>query len=73
MAQSQTQRPYDTLSQKWRDLAERRRDHIVELYQSGRWRHYYTEQELITTMREATEALEVWDSLARAGLHRRMG
>jgi len=30
---------WDAVSLRWRDLAERRKDHFVELYQTGRWRH----------------------------------
>ena len=32
------------LTRKWRDLAEKRRAHLIELYDSGRWKHYYTEE-----------------------------
>ncbi len=70
MSDRQFQRPYDKLAQKWRDLAERRRDHIVELYHSGRWKHYYSEQELVASLREANQLLETWNTLARAGLSR---
>ena len=65
MSDRQFNRPYDKLAQKWRDLAERRRDHIVELYNTGRWKHYYTEQELLAAMREANQHLETWNSIAR--------
>ncbi|MGE3148938.1 MAG: TIGR03809 family protein [Pseudorhodoplanes sp.] len=70
MSDGQSHRRYDKLAQKWRDLAERRRDHIIELYQTGRWKHYYTEQELIACLREAIAALEVWDALAESGRRR---
>jgi uncharacterized repeat protein (TIGR03809 family) len=71
MSDRQFHRPYDKLAQQWRDLAERRRDHIIELYDSGRWKHYYTEQELVAAMREANEALETWSTLARTGMNRK--
>ena len=70
MSDRQFHRPYDKLAQKWRDLAERRRDHIVELYNTGRWKHYYTEQELVASLREANKLLETWNTLARAGMNR---
>ena len=41
---------------KWRDLAERRRAHFVELYHSGRWKHYYSEERFLQRMREAIRA-----------------
>ena len=46
--------PLDGVARKWVALAERRRDHIVELYDTGRWRHYYTQAELVEELREAT-------------------
>jgi uncharacterized repeat protein (TIGR03809 family) len=67
MSDRQFHRPYDKLAQKWRDLAERRRDHIIELYDTGRWKHYYTEQELVASLREANQLLDTWTALARAG------
>jgi uncharacterized repeat protein (TIGR03809 family) len=67
MSDRQFHRPYDKLAQKWRGLAGRRRDHIVELYHTGRWKHYYTEQELVASLREANQLVETWETLARAG------
>ena len=61
-------RPYpfaiDSAARKWRDLAERRRDHLVELYRSGRWQHYYTDQEFVAEMRQAVALAERWAALA---------
>ena len=54
----------DAVAQKWRTLAERRRDHLVELYDSGRWQHYYTEGELLYRMREAIQQTERWAEIA---------
>jgi uncharacterized repeat protein (TIGR03809 family) len=50
----------DKVAQKWRRLAERRRAHFVELYYSGRWKHYYTEERFLLSMREAIRAAERW-------------
>ncbi len=52
------------LAQRWRDLAERRRSHFIELYQTGRWKHYYTEAEFVTRLREVFQAAETWEKLA---------
>ena len=49
---------------RWRDLAERRRDHFLELYQSGRWKHYYTDEEFLKAMREAIMLAERWAAIA---------
>jgi uncharacterized repeat protein (TIGR03809 family) len=51
------------ITRKGRDLAERRRVHLVDLYDSGRWKHYYTEDELLARMREAIRMVETWDRL----------
>jgi len=52
------------LTRRWRDLAEKRRVHLVELYDSGRWKHYYTEDELLARMRDAIHHVETWERLA---------
>jgi uncharacterized repeat protein (TIGR03809 family) len=52
------------LAQKWRELAERRREHFAELYRSGRWRHYYTEEQFVAQMREVVRAAEEWARIA---------
>jgi uncharacterized repeat protein (TIGR03809 family) len=52
--------------QRWRALAEERRAHFLELYMSGRWKHYYAEQEFVARMREAIQLLEMWNGLAQA-------
>ena len=53
------------ITRRWRDLAEKRRAHLVELYDSGRWKHYYTEDQLIARMREAINLIETWERLLR--------
>ena len=40
------------------ELAEQRRDHHFELYRSGRWKHYYTEEQFLAEMRKAVENAE---------------
>jgi uncharacterized repeat protein (TIGR03809 family) len=53
------------VAHKWRALAERRRAHFVELYHSGRWRHYYSEERfLLYRMREAIRLSERWAKIA---------
>jgi uncharacterized repeat protein (TIGR03809 family) len=49
---------------KWRALAERRRAHLVELYDSGRWQRYFSETQLIESMREAIRQSERWAEIA---------
>ncbi len=54
----------DQAAQKWRQLAERRRAHFVELFHSGRWKHYYTEEQFLHRMREAIRLTERWALIA---------
>jgi uncharacterized repeat protein (TIGR03809 family) len=52
------------VAQKWRDLAERRRDHYAALYDSGRWKRYSSEAELLERMREVVALAETWAEIA---------
>jgi len=54
----------DEPARKWRDLAERRRAHFVDLYQTGRWKHYYTDSEFLQEMRKAILMAQRWAQLA---------
>jgi uncharacterized repeat protein (TIGR03809 family) len=60
-------RRFRTIAQKWRDLAEQRRDHYAELYRSGRWKIYYTEQDFVRRMREVADTVDLWAGLAPRG------
>jgi len=54
----------ERIALKWRDLAERRRDHFIDLYRSGRWKHYYTSEEMLTELRDATAIAQRWAKIA---------
>jgi len=54
----------EEVAQKWRALAERRCAYFLELYRSGRWRHYYSEEQFLVRMREAIELNERWMEIA---------
>ena len=58
--------PYalDPIAQKWRAFAERRRAYLVELYDSGRWKRYYSEEQFLYRMREAIQLTERWAEVA---------
>jgi hypothetical protein len=56
--------PYDIVALKWLALAERRRAHVVELRDSGRWRHYYTSEELLEAISEAVRTCDHWARIA---------
>ncbi len=49
---------------RWRSIAERRRDHHLDLYKSGRWRRYYTDQAFLEAMRDANAMAERWATIA---------
>jgi len=58
--------PLDAIARKWCALAQRRLDYYTELYRSGRWRHYYTEETLALRMLDVIKAVKLWDALAPA-------
>ena len=64
---------WERIALKWRNLAEQRRDHSLDLYQSGRWKHYYTEAEFLTEMRKAAAIAERWIEIAPLREERRAG
>ena len=45
---------------KWHALAERRRAYFVELYRSGRWTRYYSEEQFRSHMRDVMKDVEQW-------------
>jgi hypothetical protein len=49
---------------KWRDLAERRRGHLMDLYESGRWKHYYSDTEFLDELRQAVAIAQRWARIA---------
>lgn len=51
-------------ARRWRDLAERRRDHMIELRSSGRWKHYHSEAEIDDLVRQAIAAAARWAEIA---------
>jgi hypothetical protein len=51
------------LARKWHALAERRRNHLKELYETGAWKRYYTEETLRSQMREAVREVEHWGAM----------
>ena len=49
---------------RWRMLAARRLNYLVELYETGRWKVYYKEPEFLKVIQEARVALATWEQLA---------
>ena len=55
---------YQLALERWRLLAERRLQHMSVLYETGRWRRYFTEERFLNIIRETTESVERWRQLA---------
>jgi uncharacterized repeat protein (TIGR03809 family) len=53
----------DEFARKWHALAQRRRKHLSELYRSGAWHRYFTEETLRAQMREAASEVERWGAV----------
>ena len=51
------------VTQKWRALAEQRHRHFMELHETGRWKHYYSEHEFLIRLRESVRLLQTWEEL----------
>lgn len=63
--------PFDALRyqrtlERWRVLADRRLEHMTLLYDTGRWRRYFTEDKFLAIIRETKEAADQWHRLAPA-------
>lgn len=53
------------IARKWLDLAERRIASYQELYRTGRWRHYFAnEQEFAVRMLEVIQAAKTFSRVA---------
>ena len=63
MSQERGPRSARDINKHWQSLAERRRLHLLDLYRSGRWRRYYTEDQIRSQMREVMRAIEGWSAL----------
>jgi hypothetical protein len=58
--------PYDSIARKWLALAERRRAHLIELRENGRWERYYTDAQLADQLDELDIACDRLVKLAGA-------
>jgi uncharacterized repeat protein (TIGR03809 family) len=52
----------DTVA-RWCVLAEQRLNYLTELFETGRWRRYYSEVAFLENIREAKLAVETWRDL----------
>ena len=56
--------PRRDLATRWRALAEQRLQYLTDLFDSGRWRRYYSETTLLENVQEARRAVEAWRALS---------
>ncbi len=54
----------DPIARKWRNLVDRRRAHFVDLYLTGRWKRYYSEEQFLAIFRDAMMVAERWTEIA---------
>jgi uncharacterized repeat protein (TIGR03809 family) len=55
----------DTVA-RWSNLAEKRLEHLTDMFETGRWRRFHNEQAFLENIREAKAAVETWrDLMAR--------
>jgi len=55
---------FEKIALKWHDLAQRRLDYYTDLYRSGRWSRYYTQDRFAIRMLDVIEAAKRWRDLA---------
>src|SRR5215470_13102876 len=51
---------------RWCGLAEQRLDYLTELFETGRWRRYYSEVAFLENIREAKDAVQTWRGILNA-------
>jgi len=52
------------LAARWCALAEQRLEYLTEMFESGRWRRYYSEFAFLENIKEAKAAVETWRGLS---------
>jgi uncharacterized repeat protein (TIGR03809 family) len=55
---------FNEVAGRWHDLAERRLLYYRDLYHSGRWKIYYSEESFAVRMRDVIKAADAWRELA---------
>jgi hypothetical protein len=52
------------LADRWTALTQARLEYLTNLFESGRWRRFYSEADLLENIREAKVAVETWRGLS---------
>lgn len=56
--------PYDSVAYKWLALVTSRQQHLIKLADSGRWKNYYTHDELESELHKTLRLRDQWASIA---------
>jgi uncharacterized repeat protein (TIGR03809 family) len=48
---------------RWCNLAEQRLEYLTELFETGRWRRFHSENAFLENIKEARDAVETWRDL----------
>ncbi|MEP6838757.1 MAG: TIGR03809 family protein [Bradyrhizobium sp.] len=51
------------LAARWCNLAEKRVEYLTDLFETGRWRRFYSERAFLENVGEAKAAVETWRAL----------
>ena len=51
------------LAARWCNLAEKRLQYLTDLFETGRWRRFYSERAFLENIGEAKAAVETWRAL----------
>jgi len=60
MVEGQAIHRFNETAEKWRDLAEKRRLHLLEMQQSGRWKYYFAETVFLRRLEQAEHLVARW-------------
>lgn len=52
------------IAARWCALAERRLEHLTEMFETGRWRRYHSEIAFLENIKEAKRVVQTWRALA---------
>ena len=58
------QGPYDSIARRWLELIERRLANFIDLYDTGRWRHYFTQEQFLDEIRKVLRLRDQWAAIA---------
>jgi uncharacterized repeat protein (TIGR03809 family) len=56
--------PLNAVARDWLALVERRKAHLVELFETGRWTHYFSEAEFLAELRAVNLARDRFANVA---------